>query len=168
VNKPPRCSIGHGTRSKLVEIKDLYQPKKTLLVRGKKSFAAYAFSYPFTTHHDVSHGRAVWLTMPAIFQCHLDAKDSSVQDLHGPSHFKATMDKLTELLRITDKSQACQTLKDFVTSLGLETDMSKLGAASEEQRTFLSRQVNLERMGNNPVQLSDKDIARIFDLKGKN
>ncbi len=120
-----------------------------------KTTAAHAFSYAFTSHHAVPHGQAVWLTLPAIFQRHADAKLPALSPV---------IEKLTELLSIKNLSSCQSELEAFVASLGVETDMSTLGADTHEKRRFLSTQVNLERLSNNPVNLTERDIAEIFKL----
>ena len=52
-------------------------------------------------------------------------------------------------------------------SLGIESNMQALGADTIEKRQFLASKVNRERLVNNPVALSDNDIARIFDFKAE-
>ena len=39
-----------------------------------------------------------------------------------------------------------------------------IGAETVEQRAFLAKQANMERMSNNPVSFTDRDITEIFSL----
>ena len=55
-------------------------------------------------------------------------------------------------------------LKAFLHSLDLSSDMIEMGAKTPEQRIFVSQQVNMQRMGNNPVGLTEDHIATIFKL----
>ena len=54
-------------------------------------------------------------------------------------------------------------LKEFVLGLGLECSMEKLGLNSPSAREQIARKVNLERLKNNPVILTEKNICEIFD-----
>ncbi|RZV43158.1 MAG: iron-containing alcohol dehydrogenase, partial [Acidimicrobiales bacterium] len=47
------------------------------VINTTKTTAAHAFSYAFSSYHDVPHGHAVWMTLPAIFSKHLTAEDSA-------------------------------------------------------------------------------------------
>lgn len=128
-----------------------------------KTTAAHAFSYAFSSYHDVPHGHAVWMTLPAIFAKHLSASDTAIQDPRGPKHVRAVLGKLSEILGVPSTADCEAHLKGFMRSIGAEPDMVKMGADTAKQRRFLSQQVNAERMGNNPVNLSPEDIADIFN-----
>ena len=39
-----------------------------------------------------------------------------------------------------------------------------IGAETAEQRAFLAKEENMERMSNNPVSFADRDIFEIFSL----
>jgi len=132
------------------------------VINTTKTTAAHAFSYAFSTYHDIPHGHAVWMTLPAIFATHLSAQPSRVQDPRGPEHVGKVLDQLSTILQIPSPDQSEQYLKNLMQSMGAEPDMRKLGADDPALRRFLSQQVNAERLGNNPVKLSPSDIARIF------
>ena len=55
-------------------------------------------------------------------------------------------------------------LKKLLDNVGLEFSMEKLGASSKSARREIAEEVNLERLKNNPVSLSEKDIQEIFNL----
>ena len=129
-----------------------------------KTTAAHAWAYGLTGHHDVPHGHAVWLTLPEIVGIHAEAPDDQITDPRGPAHVHAIMDRLLPMLNANTPGEATQVLRDFMVGIGAEPDMEKLGADTPEQRRFLSRQVNMQRMSNNPVGLNDAAISRIFRL----
>jgi alcohol dehydrogenase class IV len=129
-----------------------------------KTTAAHAFSYGFTAHHGVPHGHAVWLTLPEIVGLHATATDDQITDPRGPAHLRAIMDRLLPMLNIATSGKATHSLRAFMGALGVDPDMEQMGAATPEQRRFLSGQANMQRMSNNPVALDDVAIARIFRL----
>ena len=132
------------------------------VINTTKTTAAHAFSYAFSSYHDIPHGHAVWMTLPAIFATHISADPASVQDPRGPKHVRDVIDQIATILGIPSADQSEHHLKAFMSSLGVEPDMRKLGADELEHRKFLSQQVNAERLGNNPISLSQADIGRIF------
>ena len=132
-----------------------------------KTTAPHAFSYAFTSYHDIPHGHAVWMTLPAVFAFHLCANESTITDPRGETHFRDVMEKLATLYGLKDADNCESTLKAFMVSLGIESNMQALGADTIEKRQFLASKVNRERLVNNPVALSDNDIARIFDFKAE-
>ena len=127
-----------------------------------KTTAPHAFSYAFTSYHDIPHGHAVWMTLPAVFARHMAATPDELSDPRGALHYNTTMKRLAGLYGLTDAATAEAQLKRFMASLGTETDMEKMGASDPEQRRNLSGMVNMERMSNNPVNLSQSDIDTIF------
>ena len=129
-----------------------------------KTTAAHAFSYAFTGYHDVPHGHAVWLTLPEIFAIHLEGSCETVNDPRGKEHVSSTMTTLADLLGIKSTATAAGDLREFMVKIGVEPDMQKMGAVTNEQRSFIPLQVNLQRLGNNPVMLGDKELTRIFKL----
>lgn len=129
-----------------------------------KTTAAHAWAYGLTGHHDVPHGHAVWLTLPEIVGLHAGASDDQITDPRGPAHFRAIMDRLMPMLNAGSADEAPKVLREFLVSIGAEPDMAKLGADTPEQRRFLSQQVNMQRMSNNPVGLDEPAIKRIFNL----
>ena len=124
-------------------------------INTSKTTAAHAFSYAFTSHLQIPHGQAVWLTLPAIFQRHACSKDPALQPIMG---------RLMALLSIEDKTKSAERLRHFTESLGIVCDMKVLGADKVHQRAFIAGQVNQERLGNNPIAFSAQDIAEIFEL----
>lgn len=129
-----------------------------------KTTAAHAWSYGITGTYGIPHGHAVWLTLPAIFQIHAQADDAQVNDPRGPSHLRAIMARLMQALGINTPEHASTALRYFMSEIGVESDLTKSGPDTSDKRAALSKQVNMQRMSNNPVRLSDTDIQTIFQL----
>lgn len=129
-----------------------------------KTTAAHAWSYGITGTYGIPHGHSVWLTLPAIFQIHAQAGDAQINDPRGPAHLRAIMTRLMQALAIRSPAQASTTLRHFVSEIGVESDLTKSGPDTSDKRAALSKQVNMQRMSNNPVRLGDADIRAIFDL----
>ena len=129
-----------------------------------KTTSAHAWSYAITSHYGVPHGHAVWLTLPSIFQMHATASPDDVSDPRGAGHLKPIMKELLDIWGITSATDSADHLKDYLNIIKIETDMARIGADTVEKRDFLSRQVNMQRMSNNPVNLTDENIKMIFDI----
>ena len=137
------------------------------VINVTKTTAPHAFSYAFTSYHDLPHGHAVWMTLPSVFALHQRADASVVTDPRGVAHFRDVMDRLGDLYGAGDPDTSEATLKAFMASLGAEPDMRAVGAETAAQRALLASKVNRERLGNNPVALSDADIAGMFGLEAE-
>ena len=129
-----------------------------------KTTAAHAWSYAITSHYGVPHGHAVWLTLPNIFQMHATASPDEVSDPRGAGHLKQIMKELLDILGITSATDSADHLKDYLNIIKIETDMALIGADTVEKRDFLSRQVNMQRMSNNPVNLTNENKKMIFGI----
>ncbi|MDB0052934.1 phosphonoacetaldehyde reductase [Ascidiaceihabitans sp.] len=129
-----------------------------------KTTAAHAWSYAITSHHGVPHGHAVWLTLPCVFEVHATASADVVTDLRGMEHFTAIMSRLMDIWGITSAVDSASHLKSYLQSLNVESDMAAIGADTVEKRAYLSKQVNMQRMSNNPVGLTQAHVSQIFNL----
>lgn len=128
-----------------------------------KTTAAHAYAYAFTGFHDVPHGHAVWMTLPDIFQIHATVDPEHVSDKRGAEHLSAIMKDTCEILGLQGPNYGDE-MKSFLHSLDLSSNMIEMGAKTPEERKFVSQQVNMQRMGNNPVGLTEDHVASIFKL----
>lgn len=129
-----------------------------------KTTSAHAWSYAITSHYGIPHGHAVWLTLPRIFQIHATACAATVTDPRGAEHLKSIMSRLMHILGIGSSEDSASCLKSYLNEIKVESDMAKIGAYTSKQREFLSNQVNMQRMSNNPVGLTRMSVNQIFDL----
>jgi len=134
------------------------------VINVSKTTAPHAFSYPFTSYYNVPHGHAVWLTLPAVFQRHLIEARNLTPENEDDSNFVQVMEKLANILQIETPENAQAVLKAFMWDIGVEPEMSNIGADTPNARKEMASKVNMERLGNNPVNLSDVDIAKVFDF----
>ena len=127
-----------------------------------KTTSPHAFSYAFTSEYSIPHGQAVWLTLPKIFEVHKNAIDSMTQNI---INFKKLEESIKEIINLLGINQIdiSNELKGYVLSLGLECRMEKLGLNTKSSREQIARKVNLERLKNNPVILTEKNICEIFN-----
>ena len=128
-----------------------------------KTTAAHAWSYHFGLCHGVSHGHAVWLTLPRIFEIHHEA---SFRQFTGGNRSQPLAEITSRLLEILGYQSG--SVADFLTTELLKIDV-KVGLKkdfnlNERARRQASEAVNFERMKNNPVELSVSHINRIFEL----
>lgn len=133
-------------------------------INCSKTTAPHAWSYGITSHYGIPHGHAVWMTLPKIFQMHATAQPDRVLHPDGPNGLNEITTNLLSALSIADADNAAETLTTFLKELGVETDLPAIGADTTDKRKFLSDQVNIERLLNNPVMFDGSDIAAVFGL----
>ena len=74
------------------------------------------------------------------------------------------MTRLMDIWGITSAEKSADQLKLYLQAINVESDMEEIGANTAEKRAFLSKQVNMQRMSNNPVGLTQAHVNRIFSL----
>ena len=116
-----------------------------------KTTAAHAWSYRISAYHDVPHGHSAWVTLPRIFELHSADATLQVNDPRGYPHLKDTMKIIREIMGIASEESIEQFFSKFLSSIGVYADLKKDLAISKPARVRLSRAVNEQRMGNNPI-----------------
>lgn len=107
-----------------------------------KTTAPHAFSYAFTTHCGYPHGHAVAITFPFF------------ADLNLKNNHKA--DELRWMLSIDKDADIKLYFLDYINRIGLRYE----GTRGRELHELLS-QVNLDRLKNNPVQMTNEIIKEL-------
>ena len=125
-----------------------------------KTTAAHAWSYRFTKSHNIAHGHAIWLTLPKLFQIH---QDNTLRS-EASDNLKKVMKKLSGILKYKKKSECENKLKEFLASIHVESEMEKIGVDTIEKKYEIIESVNLQRLENNPVKLTDDDLKNVFNL----
>ena len=101
-----------------------------------KTTAPHAFSYAFTSHYGYPHGHAVALTFPFFLR------------LNG-------IKVLLDLLGFT-KDAVVRQMERYISSLGLELDLT-----SVVDIPATLREVNLQRLSNNPIVVTQRTIKEL-------
>jgi len=116
-----------------------------------KTTASHALSYPLTIHYGIPHGHAVALTLPETI-------------VHNAAAMKKSdRVKLFSALRSKTPKSAAASIRRLMKHIGLETSLHKLGIKNLKKiQNLITKEVNLERLGNNPKTLTAKDIQAII------
>ena len=124
-----------------------------------KTTAPHALSYAFTSFYNIPHGHAVALTLPYFITFNYNVSDTDCNDKRGP---KAVQQRIDQLLKImnTDIKNVEQVLTDFFASVNIENKPFVL-IDNFDPNTIISN-VNTERLGNNPRQVTQKTLIELF------
>ncbi|HZX49850.1 MAG TPA: iron-containing alcohol dehydrogenase, partial [Candidatus Paceibacterota bacterium] len=116
-----------------------------------KTTACHALSYPFTVHYGVAHGHAVGLTLPEMIEYNAKTME------------KADLQELVLLLGAKTPAQAANNIRSLMQEISLETTLRELGITDLRQiQELVLKEVNTERLGNNPRLLAPDDIRAIL------
>jgi len=131
-------------------------------INVSKTTAAHALSYSLIAHYGLPHGHAVALTLPAIFTVNAAATNADVNDLRGLSHVNKVMRNLCKLLKVDSPTEAAQLIKTLMFRIGLSDSwLSDHGFDKSRAQDIVMKEVDLERMANNPRRLNKKLIEQI-------
>ncbi len=131
-----------------------------------KTTAPHAFSYAFTTHCGYPHGHAVALTFPFFFSLNtLERKDAVLREAVDAPVYAGKMRRLRGVLGLAPADDGCQAWEAYVRDLGL----AARGWGGCDLASLVS-QVNLQRLGNNPVAVDARlqgELVRYLDSLSK-
>ena len=129
-----------------------------------KTTSPHAWSYSLTKKYGVPHGHAVWVTLPKIFEIHATSHPDVVSDSIGPKKLATVMQRLMDILNIPEKKDIETCFRGMLHSIDIKANIKSDFGISKEERAALSRDINHERMLNNPVKFSVSAIEEIFKL----
>ena len=107
-----------------------------------KTTACHALSYYFTSKFNIPHGQSVALIMPYVFDYHYKNMPNS-----------STMNTLIELLDFETNDFFIE-FKKYFNKIGLADDFSTLGIDIKLHLNDLIKNVNQERLKNNPININ--------------
>ena len=129
-----------------------------------KTTAAHAWSYAISMQHNIPHGHAVWATLPRIFEIHSLDSGLIFNGTNGKNHLNMVIRKIREIMNMSEGESAVDYFNNFLDSIGTPAHLEKDLKISKSDRAKLSNEVNKERMANNPIKFSDKQISFIFEI----
>ncbi len=125
--------------------------------------AAHAVSYPFTSYFNIPHGHAVALTLPYFLEFNYNANEENLQDQRGVEFVKDRINELIELFGQNSIDGAFEYMKELIHNICLETNLTNLGIQEKDFDLIITNGFNPQRMKNNPVKITKKDIREILD-----
>ena len=111
-----------------------------------RTTAAHALSYKITSKYGIPHGHAVALCMPGVFVQNIE----TIPDA----------DKLLDAIGIK-KENIIKYFRELMKDIGLEYELKKLNIFDIKE---IVESVNIERLSNNPKNMSKDELFSIFRL----
>ncbi|MFL2603728.1 MAG: iron-containing alcohol dehydrogenase [Flavobacteriaceae bacterium] len=112
-----------------------------------RTTAPHAMSYYLTTFHNIPHGEAVAINIEPFIKMNFD----SIREENKV--------KLLEIFKVTTKNEFITSIKLLKLKLGLKLDLSSI--RNLNINTYSSF-INIERLKNNPVELTTNDILNLI------
>jgi len=110
-----------------------------------RTTASHAISYKMTSEYGIPHGHAVALTIPQLFE------------------FNTRNGRYRELKELISDN-TIEYFERLYNEIGLEHDFKNLGISDIK---LIAENVNMERLSNNPIELSKNDIYKLLEPSWK-
>ena len=123
-----------------------------------KTTAPHAVSYPFTSLYNISHGHAVSLTLEKFLKFNfMNLKNANCNfDLN--QRYKS----IFNIFGVKDIFELEKFFINMKKNANLESDFGKLGINMELNINKIVSGTNIQRLKNNPIDLSKRDIRYIL------
>lgn len=126
--------------------------------------AAHAMCYKITSLYGLAHGHSAALCFPKLWRYMLE-NDVEIQDPRGKEYVEDGFQKLSKLYGCQSPTEAVDFIENFINGLGLEAPSLN----NDEELEILASSVNVQRLSNNPANLSvndyDKSIKQFLNKK---
>ncbi|MDR2410497.1 MAG: phosphonoacetaldehyde reductase [Bacteroidales bacterium] len=119
-----------------------------------KTTAAHALSYAFTIRYKIPHGHAVALSIAGLFEANQKIDKTNCNDKRGVEYVRDTLSEIENIL-------GRDYFNNLFLEMSLETNLAKLGIISVED---LIKEVNLDRLKNNPRYFSKEELKDLFQF----
>tara|TARA_Y100001935_G_C17301912_1_gene509787 strand:+ start:1896 stop:2990 length:1095 start_codon:yes stop_codon:yes gene_type:complete len=123
-----------------------------------KTTAPHATSYPFTSLFNISHGHAVSLFFEKFFKFNYENLDKSETSFN----LKKRFDLIFSIFQVKDIDGFISKISLIKKSANLEDNLTKLDIDINKSSKDILNGINLLRLGNNPIKISEKDIIKII------
>lgn len=118
--------------------------------------AAHAMSYKLTSLYGISHGHAVALCLSELFPYMIENLSDCI-DPRGKEYLGDVFEKIALSFGVSSPIAASDFFREILASLNLNVPSAK-----EEDYIVLKSSVNIERLKNNPVRLTDEAIEMLY------
>lgn len=131
-----------------------------------KTTAAHALSYGITKTCGLSHGHAVAVTLGPLIEAHGTMSEANLQpQLAAEVHARA-MAEACSALDASSPRAAAENFVQLCTDIGLDVSLAAAGVETAPQRRRIAEGVNVQRLGNNPMQLGIEQLEGLLLAAG--
>ena len=123
-----------------------------------KTTAPHALSYPFTSYYGIKHGNAVSLTLIDFLKFNYNYLAHSKTNFNLEDRFKI----IFESFKVNSIFELENEIKSTIHNVGLVTDVRKFNVRNESDINLILSNINSQRLSNNPVDLTTKQIRPIL------
>lgn len=127
-----------------------------------KTTAPHAVSYPFTTYFNIPHGHAVALTLSYFMEYNYNVNQNDCNDSRGSEYVKNSIEEILNFIDATSIEKGVAKINEFLNEVGINKKISNLKITKEEIKFKVLRNINLERLNNNPRKVNFNHLYNYF------
>jgi len=120
--------------------------------------AAHAFSYKITSLYKLPHGHAVAVGLPVIWEYMLNNMDKCI-DVRGQEYLAGIFIQIAKAMGCESPEQAIAVFREMMKDMDFKNPKAN---NREEELNILSTSVNPVRLKNNPVDLEQSVIYKLY------
>lgn len=111
--------------------------------------APHAMSYKMTSLYGIAHGHAVGLCLPVVWKYMINKNFSNIDDVFY---------SIAYLLGVSSPKEAVHYVNSIMSDMGFDKIRKK-----QCEIDILANSVNVQRMGNNPIQFTKEEIRAMYN-----
>jgi len=122
--------------------------------------APHAFSYKITSMYGLSHGHAVAVCLPVIWENMLKNMDKCIEQ-RGKQYLQSVFVSISNSMGFSTPMEAIANFRTMMGEMEMQNPVSENKVGDIE---ILSQSVNPVRLKNNPVEIDISAIRNIYDM----
>jgi alcohol dehydrogenase class IV len=128
-----------------------------------KTTAPHAVSYPLTVFFKIPHGHAVALTIGSFCTYNYEVTEKDINDGRGYKYVRKAIGEIIKIFGLNNIYDVKKKIRLLMKNIGLETRLEKLGIDAEEKVNKVVRNINPQRMKNNPRDISSPRLKKMLN-----
>ena len=127
-----------------------------------RTTAPHALSYSLTSRFGVPHGQAVSFTLPRFLVFNYGVTDADVVDGRGAAYVRKTIEEVAAVLGCRTVPEASAKILSMMKRIGLATTFAELQIDRDRAIETILREVNVERLVNNPRRVTHAQMRELL------
>lgn len=128
-----------------------------------KTTLPHSISYPLTSHFNIPHGIAVFLTLPEVTELNYYTDEHILQPGVQLSDIKKSFSLLFSLFQVETIDQLVEKLREVTVKLEIKTRLRDYGLERKDLSFLAAHALTKGRSDNNPRKVDSTDILRILE-----
>ena len=124
--------------------------------------AAHAMSYKITSLYKLPHGHAVAVCLPEIWEYMIGHMDKCV-DHRGSEYLTSIFSSLAQTMGCQNPSEAIAKFRQMLADMEIGNPKSDISHRTSDIE-ILSKSVNPIRLKNNPVEMDEQTIKKLYEI----